>query len=514
MKSLTKAILVIALTPGCWDYCEENPAAPFCSQEGGGGSGGAPVGGNPNTGGAGGEQGGAGGTGGTVDPGCVPTEGEALGADCGVYVQLGATGAGTQAEPIGTINAAIGALGDKTRIYVCGEDVFPESVNLPAGVSLYGGFSCDGWTYSATNPKPTVFGAADTIALKIEGEGVSTVQSMRIQADDAATAGRSSIAMLVAQAQVDIVECEIVAGIGAEGAPGALVAKEPTPGAANGLGGMMGCQGSGTNLNGGSAGQLTCDASPRDGGDGGKGTTAGDGLAGIPGNPVGASNVGGKPETTMAPTACGNGGEGDPGNAGDPGLGASEDDLGQLTSTGFTGAAGQAGLSAGTHGQGGGGGGGANACGGAGPSGGGGGAGGCGGAAGAAGSGGGGSFALVSIDAIVTLTDALLTAAAGGSGGAGDAGQEGMDGGTGGNPGNGGGACSGGPGGKGGRGGAGGGGRGGPSVGIAYVGDAPDESGSVEITIAEAPAAGGDGGGGNVTGNGADGVHELRQEWP
>ena len=134
---------------------------------------------------------------------------------------------------------------------------------------------------------------------------------------------------------------------------------------------------------------------------------------------------------------------------------------------------------------------GANLCtsgmGGSGPSGGAGGAGGCGGNPGNGG--GGASFGLVSINASVSLTDVAIATGSGGSGGAGDVGQEGMDGASAGPPG-GADACPGGKGGKGGQGGAGGGGRGGPSVGIAYVGDAPTESG-VDIVIATQAAAAG-----------------------
>jgi hypothetical protein len=77
------------------------------------------------------------------------------------------------------------------------------------------------------------------------------------------------------------------------------------------------------------------------------------------------------------------------------------------------------------------------------------------------------------------------------------------------------GACSGGPGGAGGRGGAGGGGRGGPSVGIAYVGTAPSEEGSIEISIGAAGSGGlgGDGGPGNQATAGAMGLSIERQDW-
>ncbi len=70
-----------------------------------------------------------------------------------------------------------------------------------------------------------------------------------------------------------------------------------------------------------------------------------------------------------------------------------------------------------------------------------------------------------------------------------------------------------GAGGTGGLGGAGGGGRGGPSVGLAYVGAAPDTSG-VTVVIADTASLGGPGGNGDAQGNaGAEGIVEPTQDY-
>ncbi len=486
-----------------------------CVDDGGGGTGGAALAGGGGQGGQGGDN--TGGAGGGVPAGCDLVEGEAVGAECGVFVKAEATGDGTEGSPYGTIQDAVDNIKTATRIYVCGGDTFDGSIELPGGVSLYGGLSCADWTFAAANPQPTIAGDSDVPALSILEPGGNTVDSIKVHGAPAVVPGGSSIGALVgANATAHLERCSLGADKGAAGAAGEPQTKAATPAAANGGSGNAGCSGSTSSVVGGEPGVLTCQSVSVDGGGGGNGQNSSNGGTGSPGHPAGPNNIGGKEETQGAPTACGNGGEGDPGMHGDPGPGALDSDLGLLEGTSFTGAAGATGLGAGTPGQGGGGGGGANQCTGAGPSGGGGGAGGCGGLPGNGGGGGGGSFALVSIQATVTLTDVRLSADDGGTGGQGDAGQEGMDGGAPGGADSANGACAGGPGGKGGQGGAGGGGRGGPSVGIAYVGDAPTEEGTIMIDVAETPAAGGTGGNGgpgNIGGVGATGIAQPRQEF-
>ncbi len=501
-------LLTVHITACSDDLCE----LVDCSEGGtGAGAGGSGAGGN----GTGGGTGGQGGEGGSVIPAeCNPTEGQPVGADCGVFVKSGSNGDGTQASPFGSITGAVQGIGSATRIYVCGGDTFTGSVELPGGVSLYGGFDCTAWSYGDAAPKPTINGDVEEPALKIMESGTSVVQSMKIESPDAGTAGSSSIAVMVSGATVRFDRCSIRAGDGASGKPGEHQNIAVTPAAANAGPGGTGCVDS-MPVGGGASGELTCAGSDRSGGVGGSGGSGNSGGMGSSGTPAGANNMGGKGKTTTVPLACANGGFGDPGTHGTPGSGALATDQGTVDEAGYVGASGQDGLTAGDPGQGGGGGGGGNSCSGfVGPGGGGGGAGGCGGLPGQGGGGGGGSFGLVILaGSDVTLVDVTVKAGAGGMGGAGDSGQEGMEGGTEGGAGGGTGACPGGHGGKGGQGGAGGGGRGGPSVAIAYVGDPPTEMGDNQVDAAATPAAGGDGGDGgvgNTGGPGAEGATAAR----
>jgi len=509
-------VLAALLLPvgGCFlgDVCDEyfdGTCPPYGSSGGAGGGDGA---GGEGGGGVGGDGGG----GGQPPTECTPVQGQTIGADCGVFVKSGGTGSGTQADPFGSVVDAVARLGGDKRIYVCGGETFEGSITLPSDVSIYGGLDCSQWLFESGNPKPEILGGADTPALRVSGSGAGTLSFLRITGAAAVSAGSSSIAVLVGGAETTIRDCELTAGAGAVGVAGEPQAKVVTPGTANGKAPLeVGCDGTTTLNVGGESGLNNCGATPVDGGLGGSGTNATNGGAGSPGSAgatAGAGEVGGG-----SPMACGTGGQGAQGTAGTPGPGALSTDTGTLSSSGYAAPTAPSGLGAGSFGQGGGGGGGANMCTGAGPGGGGGGAGGCGGLPGNGGQGGGGSFALISANASVTLENTTLVAAAGGTGGAGDAGQPGMDGGIEGAAGTGGGACNGGPGGNGGQGGAGGGGRGGPSVGIASIGDAPQEVGTVEVTMAPVAAPGGAGGNGrgaNVGDPGADGIRELRASWP
>ncbi len=515
-SAIWSMVALAATAAGCsYEYCEYLPCGVVdggAGADGGGGQGGEGGGG---MGGAGGD----GGSGGGLPPGCTPAEGELIGADCGVFVQVGQSGTGSQTSPFGTVQDAVAGLNGATAIYVCGGDSFAGSLDLPGNVSVFGGLDCTEWRYAAANPTPELRGAPNLPAVTISGAGTGTLQSLRIVAEPANAPGASSIALLLNASTTTVRAAELTAASGAPGAAGAAQAKAPTPAAANGGNGMAGCMSNPGTLGGG-GGQNTCQATSTEGGSGGQGTNSamlgGDAADGLPFGALGQGGTGEFGNPTTVP--CTTGGIGAQGLAGTPGLGATSTDQGTLETSGYLPPNAPPGLTSGVFGQGGGGGGGANQCGasGAGPSGGGGGAGGCGGSPGNGGQGGGGSFALISINASVTLDNVTLTAANGGVGGAGDAGQPGMDGGIEGTQGSGGGACPGGPGGNGGQGGAGGGGRGGPSVGIASVGDAPTEVGTVTVTIAAAAAAGGlggNGGGANIGGNGAAGILELRQAW-
>ncbi|MBI4699808.1 MAG: PGRS family protein [Deltaproteobacteria bacterium] len=425
--------------------------------------------------------GGGGGEGGAATAGCVPAEAEGpVGDSCGIFVssQGSDDAAGSKAAPLATVAAAIAK--KAKRIYLCAES-FKESVELLAGVSLYGGLECTGdWSYAKGKPSE-IAGAANSIALRISGSGESTVADVNVTAPDATEPGASSIAVLVDTATVEIARAKLVAGKGAEGKEGAA-GNTPDLQGSPGDPGQAGCTGGSGVIGGG--GRRAKDVPGhrrrrRNLPQGGSGTAGGPDLTGGSG---GKGQDGG---------SCQSGGQGADGTSGGPGLGATG--LGVLSGGGYAGPSADDGKP-GEPGQGGGGGGGAKLCNGSGPSGGGGGSGGCGGAGGKGGGAGGASIALASVDAAVTLSEVKLSAGDGGKGGKGGDGQAGGGGGDGGLKG-GDGACPGGMGGTGGPGGPGGGGLGGHSLGIAYVGTAPVETG-VSIGTGNAGAGGPGKGGG------------------
>ncbi|MBK6514927.1 MAG: hypothetical protein IPG04_12575 [Polyangiaceae bacterium] len=491
---------MVLLGIGCaeTDVCVIDPRV--CDVVGGGGQGNG--GGGPGGGGEGGEGGG-------ISADCAPTEGLAVGASCGVFVQAGATGGdGSQASPYGSLVEALQNEPSAARVYVCGGDTFEGSVEVSAGTSLFGGFACESWTYRRGGARPLILGDADVPAMRITGAGSSRVMSLDLEAPSAEAAGASSLGLWVSEATVELEAVGITAGDGAAGAAppaqveqlaraqggmtGAVAGTVPV----NAMGGANTCGLVALSGGAGGAGGLMPNGNGGDGnaGEGGDGGTLGDGQTGSP---------------------CTDGGNGGLGSNGNPGLGATS--LGFADADGFTAADGEPG-EAGTYGHSGGGGGGSRASASShGAGGGGGGAGGCGGEAGAAGRGGGSSLGIVSLNATLTLGDGVtVTVGSGGAGGAGGMGQFGQLGGPLGPGGTGGGgissACSGGAGGDGGAGGNGGGGRGGHAIGIAYVGAEP-AGGTVDVS-GSTEGVGGPGGDNGLEpgGAGADGVVEERLE--
>ncbi len=374
--------------------------------------------------------------------------------------------AGTKAQPVKSIGAAIGNRAGKPRVYVC-EGTYPEHVKLTAAVSIFGGFACGAWSYSGTRAKvaPTDPG----YALHIDKVGdIVAIADVSFAAIAGSEAAPSSVAAFVnASPKVALRRVELIAANGAPGksqtkaADGALMNATPTAGTLNGN--------SGGTVNGGLAQLCTCI---------GGGTS----LGGAGGSINGDGSVGQMAQATPDPMIATGAGQSandcaiagpaaKPGsNAPNatPGLGSKKS--GALTEAGWLSELGANGT-AGTPGQGGGGGGGAAGGGGSG------GCGGCGGSAGQGGGGGGASVALLALNSPVSLIRCLLTAADAGPGGAGGAGGDGVAGGTKGA--RGGAACDGGNGGKGGNGGAGGGGAGGLSVGVLYKGTKP----AIDATI-------------------------------
>ena len=445
--------------------------------------------------------------------------GQALSADCGVFVEPGATsGDGSQGSPYGTITEALADNPMSMPIYVCSSAMsVNEAIILTGSERLVGGVDCSNWEAS-TNKTPWT-AAPNEIPLVLDGAS-AIIQSFAITAQDAtgfdaATLdGNDSIAVVVNGGDSAIVNSDLVAGAGAAGGDG-MDYPSQAPGrqsdaasfdgnsGSNGMGSDCGDPpGANKMYNSCPAGGSTVGAA---GGAGGI-ATGSSGQSGLTdpglGEPNGTAGAG---DSGSPWTCAGNQGHGETGHDGPEGpFGAAGMTSGVVVVDGFLGSVGGAGM-AGTTGQGGGGGGGrrgdaSTGCAGVnGPAGGSGGAGGCGGQGGGGGGQGGASFALVSIGATVTLNSVTLVAVAGGTGGEGGDGQLGGIGGVSGP----GGAfgCNGGSGGNGGPGGPGGGGAGGPSHGLAYTGTAPDIDDSA-ITVAGAPASGGAGGNGNSAMNG------------
>jgi hypothetical protein len=536
---------------GCANNSDDCAYTADCSgsSAGKGGSGGSNPDGGTNSGGdagvdgnggssasGGSSSGGNGGTGENCDSTLSPSEETCLvGNDYGVFVSpLGnpTEGDGTRENPYASLNAAITAAKAAGKlVFACAtEGAFEEPLQIDEtgdGTRLYGGFSCSDWTYNAETR--TVVQSPTSTGLRVTDlvDGLS-IEDFEIIASDAEQPGESSMGAFVTNsANVSFTRVSLTAGDGADGEDGEGT-MDPAETGASGNAGTAACSGNVENP-GGPQVETTCGgvASGSIGGQGGPGgknaSTAGNGDPGLPDLGAGAEGNG---EGTN--WACGTNGNGQGGNAGTSRSTANGGQgIGALASTGYISVSGQSGGD-GTPGQGGGGGGGAKApsnCGTfpppdntaiplSGASGGSGGGGGCGGKGGEGGKGGGASFVIAAVNSSVRLSQVALIAGPGGDGGDGGYGQPGGDGGDEGEGASGGsGSCQGGPGGNGGNGGHGGGGIGGPSVGIAYVGDAPVQM-DVAITVAPVPASGGLDGGGEMTGAGADGLVAKTQAFP
>lgn len=519
------SILLVACDAA--DFCVENPdLCPPTGGAGGAGADGPGGGGQPPEGGAGGNPTtGGGGEGGTGGGGvCEPTDGAVIPADCGVFVKKDATGAGTQDDPIGDVQAAIDLANQpdgKGRVYICGTDTFDGSISIPADLSIFGDIDCDGWVYGPGTGRPTIKGDPNEPAAVIDQPGDNRLQSLRIEAPSADVSSGSSIALIVAQAEVDIRDCDIVAGDAMPGTTGNSAPSENNAPVVDGGDGnpALACTNSADNP-GASAVMITCangsgmskggkgGLSAPDAGDAGSAGTTGD--LGQPGQ--------GQPSTGAWNCTVGgtNGGAnvGEAGDAGEPGLGGTAPGI--LASSGYEGTSGLTG-GLGTAGQGGGGGGAAKGttdCDLATPgmqlrtgaSAGAGGTGGCGGLGGEGGTSGGSSFGLVSLGATVSLLRTSVRSGNAGDGGDGGFAQPGANPGQGGDGGLGSGGllpgCDGGNGGIGGNGGGGGGGHGGYSAAIVFTGNAPTEGSQVVKN------KGGLGPGGTGRGNGAVGGND------
>jgi hypothetical protein len=467
------------------------------------------------------------GAGGSTPTSCIPFQtqqdkGGPINDTCGIFVRLSGddTNEGTlKAKPVQTIVKAIELAQTLGKpVYACAE-IFPEAIEVPKGVEIYGGLNCAAsWTYVGDTKKTTLAPDPDKVPIKFSVVGDSTkpahIEDIIARAADATLPGGSSIAAIADAVSVEMLRSELIAGAGKAGDDGAeplppLEPQSPDDASIKGNAGTNACMGSAMG-NTGAMPKTNSACVESIGGDGGSGHEMnGDkGLDGTPAPTPNPNNFGVGGLGAMA-SGCSDGQKGANGESGEVGAGAKATELGSVDYSGYTGISGTAGGN-GQPGQGGGGGGGAKGKSGCfGASGGSGGAGGCGGMGGAGGQAGGASIALISLGATLMLTEVKLTAGNGGNGGAGGLGQQGGIGGTGGTGGLGYSgvgptlaACDGGNGGVGGTGGRGGGGRGGHSIGIAWKMTPPPELSPEGITLG---IAGTGGQGDEPGGPGADG---------
>ncbi|XXR64679.1 hypothetical protein WMF16_33955 [Sorangium sp. So ce388] len=405
---------------------------------------------------------------------------------CGVFVNgpfFGGDDAnpGTKDRPVRSVQRGIElARTGRGRVFVT-NDGFDESVTLPSGVDIYGGFQVLGWARLPDDTTKIVPRDGRRIVMTVEpagagdtgtADGVSTIDHMTL------LSGTHVGVLVRSGAVVEFVRSELRASSGWRGSDGEEW--EYPNRAVTGPDGLYGGDAcSAATVAGGVAVTSPCeDGAPSIGGKGG------DGL------PNGAEDGGaGAPVPTPNPTNSGRGGHagsdefgcqtGASGSSGALGMaGAAGEGIGHIRETGWEGDKGGDG-SRGMPGQGGGGGGGRrgglSACGVAtkgGAGGGSGGAGGCGGRGGRGGGNGYPSIGIIALHAKVTVRDSAIVtqdAGSGGDGGPPERGGKGGRGAPGGALDDGAWSCQGGNGGLGGDGGYGGPGRGGDSIGIAYL---------------------------------------------
>ncbi len=461
--------------------------------------------------------GGGTGGGGTRIP-CVPTDND-LGDCLGIFVDFKADdlGDGSRDTPYNTWQKAFDdPQSANLPILMCeGTKDTDETVTLDHTVSVWGGLKCKDDAWKLNSGKTTGINApADTVGLTIDGAQGTVLRGLAVSVANAEAWGGSAVAVVVRNGDLYLQDCTLTAGMGNVGAAGVA--------GAQGSGGLAGPGGSSAvdcqddselDVIGTPMPDQYCGMTPVTGGVGGSSLL----TSGVPSRSAPGDGSGNSPGWGTAGTnasICKNGGKGgggSPGSAG--GQGEGQIGVGTLGTDGQY--HGLDGMPGGDGTPGGGGGGGkatlGDTCGEqykVGASGGTGGSGGCGGHGGAGGSAGGMSAALVSVNSTVHVHGGVLTSASGGLGGIGATGGQGGQGGTGGPAGSGNNvandSCPGGSGGNGGPGGPGGGGQGGHSVGIAFIGTAPD----ISATTTVAPGSpGAKGVGGNPGMN--DGVPGL-----
>ncbi|NUP09532.1 MAG: hypothetical protein HOW73_26100 [Polyangiaceae bacterium] len=465
-------------------------------------TGGSPQGGAPTTGGAGGE-GGEGGGG--PPPICNPddlADNDVLDDSCGLFVNTMTgteDGAGTKANPMLDLMAAVEAVETGKNVYICGSPAIVGIFHTGKSAGIYGGLTCDSWQRAPAN-MPVLSGSATPNpvdippTMSVTSNGGVTLQNLTILGPSLAngTAGveaQSSIAVYIVHGNTTLRRVTAQASAGQKGEDGMAFPFGSAPGPPGQSASAGACLSSGTQ-----GGQNTCSFANVSGGNGGicLGTNGSQGQQGFGPSPGSGGTY------NSATQTCTNGGPGGAGQMGQPGEGGKSAD-GRIQGSGglpyFPGPLAGGGMD-GSAGSGGGGGGSRP-----GTTGGGGGAGGCGGTGGRGAKSGGASFAvLVAENAVVSIIESTLSSSRGGEGGHGGPGQDGGgfgQGGTG--SGSGSSQCNGGNGGPGGPGGGGGGGSGGPTACVA-------QDGTANITLgADSTCSRGSGGQGGVVGGNASG---------
>ncbi|MES1175843.1 MAG: hypothetical protein ABUL62_16095 [Myxococcales bacterium] len=449
--------------------------------------------------------------------------------DYGVFVAPtgdDTTGDGTEAAPFATLTTALTKLDQIKRIYVCAAEYSEAgTLQIPSGVSIYGGFGCDGgaWTYDSKNNKAS-FKPQSPIGAEIKNASGVILEDLSITAADATGPGASSFGLMVVGSDgVALTRVVIKAGNGAIGSAGTdgtngADGADVTVAAINGQNGHAAiCTGTSDNTGPSWPAQSACNVRGGAGGTGYKSSDGDPGTTGVPLENIFASGVknGGAGATDAG--AAVDGKSGGDGSAGLPGInGAVAKDIGTFSATGYAVASGGDG-SDGFPGQGGGGGGASKGDGGTctGASGGAGGMGGCGGTHASGGKGGGASIGLLSWNSKVDLLNSSVVAMTGGGGGSGGkagTGGLGKPGGLGGTTDTNHGIGAGGSGGKGGAGGNGGngsGGTGGPSIAIVYSTSEPAVDNQSAVTAGTGGTPGAGGTYGNTATKASDGITGL-----
>jgi len=153
-----------------------------------------------------------------------PASGD-VAATCGIWVSatLGDDAAeGTQAAPVRTLQRAVDlAAAGPGRVYACAQ-TYDLAVTVPAGVSLSGGWSCLGGTWTPSTDRAAIVPDHDEIPLRLVAgpDGAeSLITDLVARAADASGDGASSIAALAdVGAAAELRRVELRAGDGADGA--------------------------------------------------------------------------------------------------------------------------------------------------------------------------------------------------------------------------------------------------------------------------------------------------------